>query len=61
MPRPIAILLLVAAFPALAISKKPVTIDALLNTPAASLTPVAWAPDGERFITTSRDEHRVIR
>lgn len=56
MPRLIAVLLIVASIPPLAISKKPVTIDALLNTPAASLNPVTWAPDGERFITTGRDE-----
>lgn len=36
--------------------KKPVTLDVVLNAPRSPLAPITWAPDGERFITTSRGE-----
>ncbi len=37
-------------------AKKPVTIDAVVNAPPSPLTPITWAPDGERFIFTERGE-----
>jgi dipeptidyl-peptidase-4 len=36
-------------------AKKPVTIDALLDTPSNHHGPIVWAPDGTRFITTERE------
>ena len=36
--------------------KKPVTVDAVVNSPPSSLAAITWAPDGERFISTERGE-----
>lgn len=49
----VAALLLAQKTPA---AKKPVTIDAVVNAPPSPLTPITWAPDGERFIFTERGE-----
>jgi len=35
---------------------KAVTIDAVVNAPPSPLTPITWAPDGERFIFTDRGD-----
>jgi dipeptidyl-peptidase-4 len=35
---------------------KAVTVDAVVNAPPSPLTPITWAPDGERFIFTDRGE-----
>lgn len=37
-------------------TKKPVTIDAVVNAPAAPHSAITWAPDGGRFIVTRRGE-----
>jgi dipeptidyl-peptidase-4 len=37
-------------------AKKPVTIDAVVNAPSSPLTPITWAPDGERFLFTDRGQ-----
>jgi dipeptidyl-peptidase 4 len=38
------------------VSRKPVTVDAVVNAPPSALGPIIWAPDGERFIFTERGE-----
>lgn len=55
-PRTVVALLVLAGLPHLALSKQPVTIDAVLNAPGSGLGSVTWAPDGERFITIDRDD-----
>ncbi len=36
--------------------KKPVTVEAVVNSPRSALSAITWAPDGERFVTIERGE-----
>lgn len=54
-----AILLALVFSLQLTAAKKPVTVEALVNTPPPRFGNVTWAPDGERFITDERGELSV--
>src|ERR1017187_2957315 len=37
-------------------AKNPVTLDAVVNAPAASRPEIVWAPDGERFAVSEKGQ-----
>lgn len=59
MTRCLATLLGLTLSLSLTAAKKPVTVEAVLNTPPSRFASVIWAPDGERFILNERGELSV--
>ncbi|MGA2712175.1 MAG: alpha/beta fold hydrolase [Bryobacteraceae bacterium] len=59
MTRSRAILLALVFSLQLTAAKKPVTVEAVVNTPRPDFGNVTWAPDGERFIANERGELSV--